>query len=98
MIACRISAAVLRVPTASARIKRQRRLAFGQIVAEVLADGRMVAGVVEHVVDQLERGAQMRAVARQRILQRRRSAPPSTAPSRAAASNSLAVLRWITSR
>ena len=35
--------------------QRQRHLALGEIVAEVLADRREVARVVEHVVDELER-------------------------------------------
>jgi hypothetical protein len=40
----------------------QGRLAFAQVVADVLADLGGVAGVVEHVVDQLEGGAQRAAV------------------------------------
>ena len=48
--------------------QRQRRLAFGEVVAEVLAELVGVAAVVEHVVDELERGAEMLAVARERRL------------------------------
>ena len=58
---------------------------------------RLVARVVEHVVDQLERGAQMHAVGRH-ALPRSRLRRPRIAPRRAAASNSFAVLRRITSQ
>jgi hypothetical protein len=43
--------------------KRQRRLAFAQVVADVLAQFLGVAFVVEQVVDELERRAQRPAVA-----------------------------------
>src|SRR5437763_283496 len=42
--------------------ERQRRLAFGKIVAQVLAALLGVRAVVEHVVDQLLRGAEVPAV------------------------------------
>jgi hypothetical protein len=42
--------------------QRQRRLAFAQIVAHVLANRGGVSRIVEHVVDQLEGGAQRAAV------------------------------------
>ena len=73
--------------------QRQRHLAFGEVVAQVLADRGQVARVVEHVVDELERGAEVHAIARERGLGAPATAPPSTAPSCAAASNSFAVLR-----
>src|SRR3954470_23160267 len=52
----------------------QRRLSFRQVVAQALADGRFVAGVIEYVVDDLEGRADMRAVACQPFLQRWRAA------------------------
>jgi hypothetical protein len=54
--------------------QRQRRFAFGQVVAEVLAAGGRVGAVVEHVVDQLVGGAEVPAEARQRALHRLRGA------------------------
>ena len=42
--------------------QRKRRFAFTQIVAHVLAQCFGVATVIEHVVDQLKRGADMAAV------------------------------------
>ena len=71
--------------------ERQRRLAFGEIVADVLADHGVVARVVEHVVDQLKSGAQMRAVGRHRLLGLRRprhrgSRPAASPPRRASPS------------
>ena len=47
--------------------QRQSGLALGQIVAEVLAEAGFVGLVVERVVDQLERGADVVAVARQGV-------------------------------
>src|SRR5437764_6021054 len=47
---------------------RQRRLAFGKIVAQVLAALLGVRAVVEHVVDQLVRGAEVPAVGGERAL------------------------------
>lgn len=46
----------------------QGRLAFGQIVTDVLAGIGFLAGIIEHVVDQLEGGAQMHAVQGERTL------------------------------
>ena len=57
-----------------------------------------VAFVVEHVVDELEGGAERLAVGGAGLLDVAASAPASTAPSRALASNSLAVLKRITRR
>ena len=42
--------------------QRQGRLAFAQVVANVLAQRGGVAAVVEHVIDQLERGAHVAAI------------------------------------
>lgn len=42
--------------------QRQGGLAFGKIVAEILADGVELARVIEHIVDELERGTEMHAV------------------------------------
>jgi len=49
--------------------QRQRRLALGEVVAEALADRRRVARIIQHVVDQLERGADVPAVIGQLVLQ-----------------------------
>ncbi len=56
--------AAIRVPE---RVdERQRRLAFGEVVADVLAELLGVAVVVERVVDQLEGDAEVLAVAGER--------------------------------
>ena len=78
--------------------QRQRRLALAQIVADVLAQCVRVAVVVEQVVDQLERRAQRAAVVGAGTPPLGVGARASTAPSRALASNSLAVLKRITRR
>ena len=46
----------------------QRRFALRKVVAGVLAHGRVIARVVEHVVDELEGGAQVHTVPRQGLL------------------------------
>src|SRR5690606_20123839 len=48
--------------------QRQGGLALGQVVAQVLAHGRRVGGVVQHVVGDLEGVAQGHAVVVQRLL------------------------------
>src|SRR6185436_20916095 len=48
--------------------KRKRRLAFGQVVAEDLAELLSVRAVVQHVVDQLKRSAGVADVAGHRAL------------------------------
>ena len=78
--------------------QRQRRLAFGEIVADVLAERAGVGHVVEHVVGDLERVAEIEAVVVQRFACRGVASRPSIAPSRVAAANSTAVLRSITRR
>jgi hypothetical protein len=65
-------AALFLVACAQRIYKRECRLALGQVVAEVLAELFAVRAVVEHVVDQLERGAEMPAVAGHCALDRRR--------------------------
>ena len=70
--------------------ERQGGLALTQVVADVLAQGLALAGVVEHIVDDLEGGAQVSAVGGR--------GPASTAPMRAEASKSLAVLKRMTCR
>ena len=47
---------------------RQRHLAFAQIAADRLAERGLVGGVVEQVVHQLERDAQVESVVAQRRL------------------------------
>ena len=94
---CGRARAASAVPRCIASDQRQRGLAFAQVVAHVLADLVGVAGVVEHVVDHLERGAQRPAIGGAGFLQLG-AASASTAPSRALASNSLAVLERITRR
>ena len=64
-------AALVLVAGALRLYKRKRRLALGQVVAEVLAELFAVRAVIEHVVDQLERGAEMTSVAGHRALDRR---------------------------
>ena len=51
--------------------QRQRGLALGEVVAEVLAQRLRVGGVVEHVVGDLEGIAQVHAVVVQRVAGRR---------------------------
>jgi hypothetical protein len=71
--------------------QRKRRLAFGQIVADMLAGIGLVARIVEDVIDQLEGGADVHAERRQPLFNLR-ATPARMPPSRVAASNSLAVL------
>src|SRR5690606_37159884 len=58
---------VARVPERT--YKRERRLALGQVVAEVLAGLVALGAVIERVVDELERGAQVPAVAGHGVFQ-----------------------------
>ena len=46
---------------------RQRDLAFAQVAADRLAERGRVGGVIEQVVDQLERDAEVEAVLAQRV-------------------------------
>ncbi len=64
-MAFRISEAESASLCASAWIKRQRRLALGEVVADVLAELLGIAAIVEGVVDQLEGDAEMLAVVRE---------------------------------
>ena len=48
--------------------QRQRRLAFGQIVADIFADLFGVAGIVQHIVNNLEGRADIHTVIPQRGL------------------------------
>ena len=54
--------------------ERQRGLAFGEVVAEVLARLLDVAGVIENIVDELERRAEVHAVFGERDLRLSRGA------------------------
>ena len=47
--------------------QRQRGLALGQIIAQVLAERGLVGLVIERIVDELEGGADVLAVARERL-------------------------------
>ena len=60
-MAWRISARFFRRAVRHREQQRQRRLAFAQVVADVLAERGRIAFVVEQVVDELERGAQRAA-------------------------------------
>jgi hypothetical protein len=86
------------LPAASARTQRQRHLAFGQIIAEILADRFGAARIVEHVVDQLERDAQMRPVTAEVVLGGAIGVTEHGHPAAPPLRKSCAVLRWITLR
>ncbi|HRF73372.1 MAG TPA: hypothetical protein PL117_11405 [Accumulibacter sp.] len=65
---------LLRIAIAEDENQRQRRLAFRQVVTEMLAGLQLRARVIEHVIDQLKCGPQVQAVSGHSLLDDRSAA------------------------
>ena len=77
---------------------RQGDLAVAEVVAQALAEHHLARAVVEHVVGQLERDAEVLAIARAAPRPRPAGRSATRAPICAAAANSVAVLPRTTRR